>query len=155
MQRNGLVLGLTSVLAEMSEAETPPSPPQYYWFQRRGARVRLREPVPVRLHLWDARLVDISLSGAFVEHHDRVLPREVYRLSFHAEGRPVQLHARVIRSFVSQLIQLRTGEGRIVYRTGMEFVAGENGIAEIVSAYIDQKCRRAYRQHDGRAPRAA
>ena len=143
MQRDGLAVGLTSILAEMLGAEAPPSPPQYYSIQRRGSRIRLQEPIPIRFHLWEARLVDISLSGAYVEHNDRVFPCEVYRLSFHAEGRSMQLLARVVRSSVSRLIQLKEGEGRIVYRTGLEFIAGENGIAEIVSAYIDQKCRRA------------
>ena len=143
MPRDERILSLTSALAEMLGAEVPPSPPQYYTIQRRGARVHLRERVPIQLHLWDAHLVDISLSGAFVEHTARVRPGEIYRLAFRVEGRPVQLLARVIRSFISQLVQVGEGEGQIVYRTGMEFVGGENGIAALVSAYNDRRRQQA------------
>lgn len=128
-----------SALAEMLGVEAPPASAQYYTIQRRGIRVRLRERVPVQLHLWDAQLVDISLSGAFVEHTARVRPGEVYRLAFRLEGRPVQLLARAIRSSVSQLVPGGAGEGQVVYRTGIEFVEGENGIAALVCAYIGRR----------------
>jgi hypothetical protein len=123
----------------MLGAELPLASPQYYTIQRRGARVRLQDRVSVQLHLWDAHLMDISLSGAFVEHTARIRPGEVYRVAFRVEGRPVQLLARAMRSFVSQLVPRGAGEGQIVYRTGMEFVGGENGIAALVSAYIARR----------------
>jgi hypothetical protein len=137
MPRDERILGLTSTLAEMLGAEVPPAPPQYYTIQRRGARVRLRLPVPVQLHLWDASLVDISLSGALLEHTARVRPGEVYRLAFRVEGRPVQLLARAFRSFISRLVPVGKGEGQVVYRTGMEFVGGENSMAALVSTHSD------------------
>jgi hypothetical protein len=139
MPRDERILGLTSDLAEMLGAEVPPAPPQYYAIQRRGARVHLRERVPVQLYLWDAYVVDISLSGALLEHTARVRPGEVYRLAFRVEGRPVQLLARALRSFISQLVPKGKGEGQVVYRTGMEFVGGENGIAALVFAHSDRR----------------
>jgi hypothetical protein len=30
------------------------------------------------------------------------------------------------------------GEGKVVYRTGVEFVEVENGAAEVITAYIDR-----------------
>ena len=142
MPRDERFLSLTSALAEMLGAGVPSSPPQSYTIQRRGARVRLPELLPVQLHVWEARLVDISLSGAFVEHTARILPGEVYRLAFLIEGRPVQLLARTIRSSISRVVDVGEGEGQIVYRTGMEFVAGENDIAALVSTYIDRRPQR-------------
>jgi hypothetical protein len=124
-------------LTELPTAEIPPGALQYYTIQRRGARVRLRGRLPVQLNFWDAHFVDISLSGVLVEHTERVRPGEVYRLAFPGERRQVQVLARAIRSFVSQLVHKTNGEGQIVYRTGMEFVGGENGISELVSASIE------------------
>jgi hypothetical protein len=143
MPRDERILGLTSALAEILDADVPPALPQYYTMQRRGARVRLREHMPVQLHLWDAYLVDISLSGAFVEHTARIRPGEVYRLGFRVEGRSVQLLARAIRSFISQLVPGGKGEGQILYRTGMEFVGGENGIAALVAIHSDRRRQQA------------
>jgi hypothetical protein len=131
------IFDLTSALTELPTAEIPPGALQYYTIQRRGARVRLRGRLPVQLNFWDAHFVDISLSGALVEHTERVRPGEVYRLAFPGERRQVQVLARAVRSFVSQLIYKAKGEGQIVYRTGVEFVGGRNGVADLVSTSIE------------------
>ena len=138
MPRDEFVFDLTSVLADVPRAEVSLAIPQYYTIQRRGARVRLRELVPVQVQFWDAHLVDISRSGALVEHTDRVRPGEVYRLTFPGEIRKVQVVVRAVRSFVSQLAHMAKGEGQVVYRSGVEFVDGENGVAELVSGSADQ-----------------
>ena len=130
------IFDLTSALTDMPTVGVLPAP-QYYTIQRRGARVRLRERLQVQLNFWDAHFVDISLSGALVEHTERVRPGEVYHLAFPGERRQVQVLARAIRSFVSGLVHKTNGEGQIVYRTGMEFVGGENGVPDLVSASIE------------------
>ena len=132
------VFDLTSALTDVPRLDVLPSAPQYYTIQRRGARVHLRERLSVQLNFWDAHFVDISRSGALVEHTERIRPGEVYRLAFLGERRQVQVLARAIRSFVSQLVHKAEGDGQIVYRTGMEFVGGENGVGELVSSSIDQ-----------------
>ena len=138
MPRDELVFDLTSVLADMPRADVPLAIPQYYTIQRRGARVRLRELVPVQVQFWDAHLVDISRSGALVEHTDRVRPGEVYRLTFPGEIRKVQVLVRAVRSFVNQLVHMAKGEGQVVYRSGVEFVDGGNGVAHLVSGSTER-----------------
>jgi hypothetical protein len=95
------------------------------------------ERLPVQVQFWDAHLVDISLSGVLVEHTERVRPGEVYHLTFLAGTRKVQVLALAIRSFVSRLVHRAEGEGRILYRTGMEFVGGVNGVADLASRSIE------------------
>jgi hypothetical protein len=56
--------------------------------------------------------------------------------------------ARAIRAFASHRVTGATGERRIVYRTGMEFVGVERGAAELMSAYID----RLLKQEAGDSP---
>jgi hypothetical protein len=138
MPRDEVVFDLTSVLADVPRAAIPLEIPQYYAIQRRGARVHLRELVPIQVQFWDAHLVDISRSGALVEHTDRVRPGEVYRLTFPGEIRKMQVLVRAVRSFVSQLVHMAKGEGQVLYRSGMEFVDGGNGVADLVSGSTDQ-----------------
>lgn len=131
------IFDLTSALTELPMVGITLGALQHYAIQRRGARVRLREQLPVQLNFWEAHFVDISLSGALVEHTERVRPGEVYRLAFPGERRQVQVLARAIRSFVSRLVHKSNGEGQIVYRTGMEFVGNGNGVADLVSTSIE------------------
>jgi len=138
MPRDELVFDLTSALADVPRAAVLLEIPQYYAIQRRGHRVRLRELVPVQVQFWDALLVDISRSGALVEHTDRVRPGEVYRLTFPGEIRKMQVLVRAVRSFVSQLVPMAEGEGQVVYRSGVEFVDGANGVADLVSGSTDR-----------------
>jgi hypothetical protein len=136
MPRDERIFDLTSALMNVPRAELPPAISQYYVIQRRGHRVRLRELVPVQVQFWDALLVDISRSGALVEHTDRVRPGEVYRLTFPGENRKVQVLVRAVRSFVSQLVHIANGERQVVYRSGVEFLDSENGVGEFVSGSI-------------------
>ena len=129
---------LTSVLTNVPGLDILPPALQYYTIQRRGARVHLRELVPVQVQFWDAHLVDISRSGALVEHTDRVRPGEVYRLTFPGEIRKVQVLVRAVRSFVSQLVHITQGEGQVVYRSGVEFVDGENGVGNLASGSTER-----------------
>jgi hypothetical protein len=99
---------LTSALTELPIAGIPLGASQYYAIQRRGARIRLRERLPVQLNFWDGHFVDISRSGALVEHTERIRLGEVYRLAFPGERRQVQVLARAIRSFVSRLVHKST-----------------------------------------------
>ena len=141
MPRDELIIDSTSALTVVPRAEVSPGIPQYYTIQRRGNRVRFQELVPVKVQFWDAHLVDISCSGALVQHTDRIRPGEVYRLSFPGEVRKVQVLVRAVRSFVSEVVRITRGEGQIVYRSGMEFVDGESRVAELVTGSIDRILR--------------
>lgn len=106
--------------------------------RRRAARVRLRERAPAQLQLVEVTLVDISLSGALVEHTEPVRPGEVYRLAFPVEGHQVQVLARAVRAFASHRATGADGKRQVVYRTGMEFVGVEKGTLDILAAHMDR-----------------
>ncbi|HSD50992.1 MAG TPA: PilZ domain-containing protein [Candidatus Methylomirabilis sp.] len=125
-----------------AKVQTPaaraPRPPDTYVIQRRGARVPMQDPAPIQLHLRAADLLDISLSGALVEHIVGVRVGEVYRLFFPVRGVEVEVLARAVRSFVSRVSPVAGGEGQIVYRTGLEFVELKESMAKTLTAYIDE-----------------
>ena len=134
-----LTLCVSRVLGKARLASRPPSPPPDLGKERRrAARVRMRQDCPATLMLKDVKLLDISLSGALVEHSEPVNPGEIYRLCFPVEDQEVQVLARAIRAFASHRVTGAGGERRMVYRTGMEFVGVEKGAAELISAYIDR-----------------
>jgi DNA-binding response OmpR family regulator len=106
--------------------------------RRRAPRVRMPERSAAHMELKDVTLIDLSLSGALVEHTEPVTPGEIYRLSFTIEDHKVQVVARAIRAFASHRIPRAEGGRQIVYRTGVEFVGIEKGAADIISAYVDR-----------------
>lgn len=111
--------------------------------RRRAPRVRMEEGTPAQLQLNEVYLLDVSLSGALVEHTQPVSPGDVYRLSFSLEGKEVKVLARAVREFTSHRVRRVGGERGIVYRTGMEFVGLEKGASALISAYVDRLVRRA------------
>lgn len=132
-----LSLCVARVLGKARKAKLVPRPLDSGQDRRRTARVHLSVGTPAHLQLKDVRIVDLSLSGALVEHTEPVSPGEIYRLSFTVEGQEVQVLARAIRAFAVHRALVAGGERRVVYRTGMEFVGIEKGSAELVSAYIE------------------
>lgn len=135
---NELALCVTRAMAKERAAKLPPPPRDAASERRRASRIRMRERAPVQLQLREVTLIDISLSGALVEHIEPVRPGEVYRLSFPVEGHQVQVLARAVRAFASHRVTVAGGERQVVYRTGMEFVGVERGAAELISTYIDR-----------------
>ena len=139
MDRDERTRDVTSGLTELRAAEAL----IYKTLLHRSARVRLPERVPVRLHIRDAHVVDISLSGALLEHTGQVRPGEVYPLFFPVEGRQVQVLARAIRSFVSGLATVAPNTRQVVYRTALEFIQVGTGAAKLFSAYLERPRERA------------
>ena len=134
-----LSLCAARVLGKARVARRPPPPPPEPGSERRRApRVRMEDGSPAQLQLKEVYLLDISLSGALVEHCEAVSPGEIYRLTFPMDGKEVQVLARAIREFASHRATIEGGERRIVYRTGMEFVGLEKGASELISAYVER-----------------
>ncbi len=106
--------------------------------RRRAARFRMRERAPGQLQLREVDLIDISLSGALVEHTKPVRPGEIYRLSFVVNEERVQVLARAVRVFLSHRVTVAGGERQVVYRTGMEFVGVDKPTQDRINTYIDQ-----------------
>lgn len=124
--------------AERPTEESPVAPQSLYPIQRRGTRVRIRPQTPVRFQFWDAALLELSLSGALVEHTARVRPGEVYRLAVRLADRLVQMRARAARSFVNHRMPVDGGERQLVYRTGLEFVGIDPMVAQLLTTHIDR-----------------
>jgi DNA-binding response OmpR family regulator len=133
-----LALCVTRLLGKARVATRPPPPPVPGSERRRAPRVRMEKGSPAQLQLKEVYLLDISLSGALVEHRESVDPGEIYRLAFPLDGKEVQVLARAIREFASHRITVEGGERRIVYRTGVEFVRLEKGASELISAYVER-----------------
>ena len=132
-----LALCIMRVLGKARAAARPIPPPDPDKERRRGPRARTKGGTAARLHLKDVHLLDLSLSGALVEHTESVTPGEIYRISFLVEGKQVQVLARAIRAFARHRVAAPGGRRQIVYQTGMEFVGVEKGAAELISAYVD------------------
>ena len=132
-----LALCVTRVLGKARVAARPIPPPDPGKERRRGPRARAKEETPAQLQLKNVTLLDLSLSGALVEHSEPVSPGEIYRLSFLVEGKEVQVLARAIRAFARHRVVVAGGRRQIVYQTGMEFVGVEKGAAELISAYVE------------------
>jgi DNA-binding response OmpR family regulator len=133
-----LALCVTRVLDKTRTAARPIPPPDPDKERRRGPRVRTKVETPAQLHLKNVTLLDLSLSGALVEHSEPVSPGEIYRLSFPVGGKEVQVLARAIRAFARHRVAVAGGRRQIVHQTGMEFVGVEKGAAGLISAYVDR-----------------
>src|SRR3990170_2360525 len=136
MATNDQVSQGISVKLETPAAETSPPSLDTYAIQRRGTRVLLQERAPVQLHLRAAELLEISRSGALVQHTIGVRVGEVYRLFLPVQGLELEVLARAVRSSVTQVVPVTGGEGQIVYRTGLEFVELKETVAKALGALV-------------------
>jgi DNA-binding response OmpR family regulator len=133
-----LEFSVTRVLTKVRGTKLPPPPRDAASERRRAARLRLRLRAPALLQLREVSLIDISLSGALVEHTEPVRPGEIYHLSFSVEGQQLQVLGRAVRAFASHHVTVAGGERQIVYRTGMEFLGVEKNVAALITAYMDR-----------------
>ena len=139
-----LRLSVGRVLSRLRVAKLPPPPPRDASNERRrSARVRIRENALAQLQLRDVALIDLSLSGALVEHTEPARPGEIYRLAFMVRDKQVQVLARAVRVFASHRVTVSGGERQVVYRTGMEFVGVKKEAAELISGHVDQLLQQA------------
>jgi transposase len=107
-------------------------------FRERASRVRMPEQSTVLLQLRETKLLDISVSGALVEHTIPIRIGNLYRLSIPVEGHQVQVWARAARAYASHFVSSTDGERHMVYRTGMQFVRFEQDSVERLAIYIDR-----------------
>jgi DNA-binding response OmpR family regulator len=133
-----LALCVNRALSRVRVTNMPPPPPRDIESERRRAtRVRLRERAEAQLQLRDVTLVDLSLSGALVEHTESVRPGEIYRLAILVNDQKVQILARAMRVFASHRVTMAGGERQVVYRTGMEFVGLKKEVADLIATHIE------------------
>jgi CheY-like chemotaxis protein len=136
-----LQLCVTRTLTRMRVAKLPPQPPPGPgWERRKAPRVCLggEPPAHVQLkQLKDVSLIDLSRSGALVEHTEPVRTGEIYCLSFSVGGSQVQVLARAVRAYASHFVTPAGGERQLVFRTGMEFVGVEKAAADLIAAHVE------------------
>jgi DNA-binding response OmpR family regulator len=106
--------------------------------RRKAPRVRFRQPARALLQLRDVSLVDLSHTGALVEHVEPVRPGEIYRLAITVEREMLHVLARAIRVFASHRVTLTGGERQVVYRTGMEFVGLKKDAASLIARHVEK-----------------
>jgi hypothetical protein len=104
----------------------------------RAARVRMPEHSTILLQLRETKLLDLSVSGALVEHTIPIRIGNLYRLSIPIEDRQIQVWARAIRAYASHFVGGEDGEKHMVYRTGMQFVRLEQDSVQRLSTFVDQ-----------------
>jgi DNA-binding response OmpR family regulator len=137
-----LELCINRALNRVRVARLPPPPPRDAASERRRApRIRLRAQSPAELQLRDVSLIDLSLSGALVEHIEPIRPGEIYHLAITIQERKVPVLARAMRVFASHRVTVAGGERQVVYRTGMEFVGVEKETADLIAEHIDSMTR--------------
>jgi DNA-binding response OmpR family regulator len=134
-----LALCVNRALNKSRVARLPPPPPREE--RRRTPRARLRTRTPAQLQLRDVDLIDLSESGALVEHIDPIRPGEIYHLVLTAGDQNVQVLARAMRVFASHRITVAGGERQVVYRTGMEFVGLKKEAANLLATYVESLLR--------------
>jgi hypothetical protein len=94
---------------------------------REDRRLQPRSVVESRLaarinYIYDAAVINISASGAMVEHMHHVRPGTVSFVTLLFHVKPVDLKCRVVRSVVHRYERGPTGERELIYRTGLQFV---------------------------------
>ncbi len=95
-------------------------------------RRAVRHPVPNRVEGTvtaeiATALVDVSATGALVEHLHTMRPGYLYRVRFVAPETAVDLTCRAVRSFIVRAEPRGTEEADLVYRTGLEFIEPDAG----------------------------
>ena len=93
--------------------------------RRRAPRVVMPQPTPVRARArgtLEVRLLDLSLSGARIEHLGLLRPGASCELEFPAALSPLILSGRVVRSAVVGDEQGPASDRQLRYETGLAFV---------------------------------
>lgn len=131
------ILYANRTLSKVPTAKASKPPANFGQDRRRAVRARFPEPCAAQLQMRDATLVNISRFGVLAEHEKPAWPGQVYHLSFTVQGTQVRLMARAVHAFASNRHTAPGGEGQVVFRTGLEFVAVERDAGDFLSAYVD------------------
>lgn len=107
--------------------------PEEFQKQRKAPRVqvygRVLGHVSARI---EAKLVDLSIGGARLEHTHTLHPGFIYFLTFSVGDRTLSVKSRVVWSSVSSTIKTERGENQILYRSGVEFM----NLGEVDQKYL-------------------
>ena len=100
--------------------------------ERRGAeRIALPKPVPTTFGGFEAKLVEVSLVGALIEHHDRIALKSKLPLRFKWHKEIVRIDGTVTRS------EMRSAGGKPVYLSGVSFCEKPEDAPPIIRQVVD------------------
>lgn len=88
-------------------------------------RIRFDSPLTAKIATSRVTLVDVSATGARIEHDFPLSSGKVVQLSFEFEGASMHIRCTVARC------KLEKGENGALYRTGLAFAKDDPSIAEI------------------------
>lgn len=94
--------------------------------RRSTQRLKLAKPLLASMDSHSALILDIGVSGAFVEHHGRAVEGLKVRLAFKWQGSEIAFHSEVARSTVIS----EGGEGGVTSQSALVFHGGEGDSEE-------------------------
>lgn len=108
--------------------------------RRRTPRILLREPVGgTILTSVEATIVNVSTTGALLEHAHLVRIGQPYVLVVALSPREVRLRCRIVRSGIHEVRPRGAREPVLVYRTGVEFVDAEAEDLQLLQEWIQTR----------------
>jgi hypothetical protein len=88
--------------------------------RREFQRLKLSKPILAQMSAANALILDIGISGAFLEHYGTVRNGEQFPLTFRWQGSDVTFHCETVRSTV---VRLPGGDGKsTTSHTGVRFL---------------------------------
>ena len=105
--------------------------------RRRLERIRLEKPFQARLGSIDAKVLEIGLLGALLEHEQPLEPGTEGNLDFEREGVPVSIRTAVRRSDFQSL--LSEARGSRTYFSGVEFLEAAEESAGALRRIIEER----------------
>lgn len=99
--------------------------------RRRIQRIQFESPLGAKMEATPVVLLDISASGARIEHSFRLAKGKVINLNFEYEGRSLSIDCEVIRC------HLENGPGGAAYRSGLAFDTDDPSYLELREMIAD------------------
>jgi hypothetical protein len=88
--------------------------------RRQFQRLRLAKPILAVMREHNALILDIGMTGAFVEHYGELAPGDTFNISFRWQGSDIEFVCEVARTTV---VRTPGGDGQsIVSHTGVRFL---------------------------------
>ena len=92
--------------------------------RRRAPRIRVAGRLGARARATlDVRLLDVSATGARIEHYDVLRPGSTYAFEFPVALGPLTLSAKVVHSAIIGTEKTPEGERLLRYQSGLVFIA--------------------------------
>lgn len=102
--------------------------------KRKAARVNFPQPIDANLANMPVRLVDISTSGARVEHDFPLTNGKRLQLNFRCDGESISVLADVVRCRLEQ--SARSFARKMGYTSGLRFVEPDQSVSAVLWGLI-------------------